>query len=82
MGGAKCDGGVAVHEVVSGGFVCRIGGLQKSPPLNGVISTQGARHKEALNALLAMQFSSQRMAAVYQLFGSSSEGRPDDRHTT
>ena len=46
MGDAKRDGGVAVHEVVSGGFICHIGGLQKSPLLNGVISMRGARHEE------------------------------------
>ena len=74
MGSAKRDGGVAVRKVVSGGFICRIGGLRKSPPLDGVILTWGARREEALNALLAMRFSSQRMAAAYQLFGSSSEG--------
>ena len=82
MGDAKRDGGVAVHEVVSGGFICHIGGLQKSPPLNGVILTWGARCEEALNASLAMRFLSQRMVAVYQLFGSSSEGQPDVRHAT
>ena len=82
MGGAKHDGGVAVCKVVSGGFVCCIGGLRKRPLLDGVILMGGARHKEALNASLAMQFSSQRMVAAYQLFRSSSEGRPDVRHAT
>ena len=82
MGGAKHDGGVAVHEVVSGGFICCIGGLRKSPLLDGVILMRGARREEALNASLAMRFSSQRMAAAYQLFGSSSEGQPDVRHAT
>ena len=82
MGSVKRDGGVAVRKVVSGGFVCRIGGLRKSLPLNGVISMWGARCEEALNALLAMRFSLQRMAAAYQLFGSSSKGQPDVRHMT
>ena len=74
MGGVKRDGAVAVHEVISGGFVCHIGGLRKSPPFKGVVSTWGTRCEEALNASLAMQFSSQRMAAAYQLFRSLSEG--------
>ena len=54
MGGTKHDGGVTVHEVVSGGFICRIGGLQKSPPFEDVVSMQGARCDDALNASLAM----------------------------
>ena len=74
MGSVKRDGGVAVCEVVSGGFVCCIGGLQKSPLLDGVVLTWGARCEEALNGLLAMQFSLRRMVAAYQPFVSSSEG--------
>ena len=82
MGSVKRDGGVAVCEVVSGGFVCCIGGLQKSPLLDGVVLTWGARCEKALNSSLAMRFSSQRMVAAYQLFRSSSKGRPDVRHAT
>ena len=54
MGSVKHDDAVAVHEVIGGGFVCCIGGLRKSPPFEGVVSMQGARHKEALNSSLAM----------------------------
>ena len=82
IGGVNRDGGIKLCETGSGEVVSHNGGLRNSPLFEGGVSVHGARRDNALNALLAMRFSSQRMAAAYHAFGSLFEGRPFVRQAT